>query len=756
MTRIWNPYTFTPLGNPIVGEAPPVLRVLGGMQATAQQLSYAQQRFTQFVMQARLSTVPNPTEAGRLPDGTQYRIVKVGPQTTMEIWPGGVADLDEIFHGILRENGEVEVDGKLLLHEFRGNGKPYIDTAELYGDFHGANVLNTYCWRAFNRKDLSGAAAKLAQFGRGAHVAYTQALKSRSNADKYATRHIGGGVIVGDIVEGGISKKAVYFFRYVPGTGIVTRRGEVLTEAMMKVKLPKYIKDLFGGAPLPPTEHEWQLASTALNESAILGAAAVTSGNYSSLARIMAFPAYAMTVGSNDAYFIWQEYKPHPDGAPQEHTKHSVLLMASFTFGDGYVTGAVSTASAKGIFEFSLLPVNLPEPSTHVGVIGVTHVAGALTVFRRETIFDHYDLENGAPFVKIVQQVREYWGGGSVIRNKAREWESASGSQSGTVTLSWVNVETTHYNGPADGLPEGLSAWTTVARQRVDRTGTGSRSLKEKPMTGLGQIITFGVEGVFQVSSGSRTPFDESGSANCSSWGIGPPQVVKNWISWADPPMPNVPFDASPTTTSPYTDTLAPSTGHNSFKYGGLQKWANGIGSVVLPSEALSWGGRTEKEYAFSILGFVPLTGESEDAGSTGTYTQELQKNEGVFDSETLNANGPQHSIPSMTILKKFEDDERIKEIKESGRFGFDSPLMSINTKYYPYETLGITILFNISQLGGHQCLYTIKSTATKGGVRYAERYDMGWGSLVDNPYDIHYSPISVPGQLTHFIGTTQ
>lgn len=87
MTRIWNPYTFTPLGNPIVGEAPPVLRVMGGAQATAQQLSYAQQRFTQFVMQARLSTVPNPTEAGRLPDGTQYRIVKVGPQTTMEIWP---------------------------------------------------------------------------------------------------------------------------------------------------------------------------------------------------------------------------------------------------------------------------------------------------------------------------------------------------------------------------------------------------------------------------------------------------------------------------------------------------------------------------------------------------------------------------------------------------------------------------------------------------------------------------------------------
>lgn len=89
MTRIWNPYVFTPLGNHIVGEAPPALRVMGGMQATAGQLSHAQQRFVQFVMQTRLSTVPNPTEVGRLPDGTQYRIVKLGPQTTMEIWPAG-------------------------------------------------------------------------------------------------------------------------------------------------------------------------------------------------------------------------------------------------------------------------------------------------------------------------------------------------------------------------------------------------------------------------------------------------------------------------------------------------------------------------------------------------------------------------------------------------------------------------------------------------------------------------------------------
>ena len=129
MTRIWNPYVFTPLGNPIVGESPPVLRVMGGMQATAQQLSYAQQRFTQFVMQARLSTVPNPTEAGRLPDGTQYRIVKVGPQTTMEIWlAGALPDTSDVANGLLRRIDFRTAGGKLLIHEFRENGESYIDT----------------------------------------------------------------------------------------------------------------------------------------------------------------------------------------------------------------------------------------------------------------------------------------------------------------------------------------------------------------------------------------------------------------------------------------------------------------------------------------------------------------------------------------------------------------------------------------------------------------------------------------------------
>ena len=96
---IWNPFAFTPTGQAMAPVAPPALRVIGG-QATAQQLTHAQDAFYRFCASTRLSAVPNPVETGRLPDGTQYRIVKVGPQTTMEIWPGG-GEAQKVFSGIL-------------------------------------------------------------------------------------------------------------------------------------------------------------------------------------------------------------------------------------------------------------------------------------------------------------------------------------------------------------------------------------------------------------------------------------------------------------------------------------------------------------------------------------------------------------------------------------------------------------------------------------------------------------------------------
>lgn len=86
MSRIWNPLAFDIFGNPNPIVAPPQLRVLGGALTEVQALS-AQNVFAKFCGSARLSSVPNPTEYGQLPDGSQYKIVDVAGNRTMLVWP---------------------------------------------------------------------------------------------------------------------------------------------------------------------------------------------------------------------------------------------------------------------------------------------------------------------------------------------------------------------------------------------------------------------------------------------------------------------------------------------------------------------------------------------------------------------------------------------------------------------------------------------------------------------------------------------
>lgn len=88
MSNIRNPFVFTPTGEAMPVAAPPHLRVMQG-QATPEQLDMAQKVFYQFCSRARLSVVPNPREAGRLPDGSRYEIIVVGTVQTMLLWPVG-------------------------------------------------------------------------------------------------------------------------------------------------------------------------------------------------------------------------------------------------------------------------------------------------------------------------------------------------------------------------------------------------------------------------------------------------------------------------------------------------------------------------------------------------------------------------------------------------------------------------------------------------------------------------------------------
>lgn len=84
---IWNPHATTLLGQPLPAMAPPVLRVWGDGLASTMHHAMAQAAFARFCATTRTSQAPNPSERGRLPDGTFYRISTVGNSSVMEIWP---------------------------------------------------------------------------------------------------------------------------------------------------------------------------------------------------------------------------------------------------------------------------------------------------------------------------------------------------------------------------------------------------------------------------------------------------------------------------------------------------------------------------------------------------------------------------------------------------------------------------------------------------------------------------------------------
>ena len=84
MSGLWNPFAFGVTGNPVLAETPPALRVYGA-EPTKEQLAMAQHAFARFCSTSRLSAVPNPVERGRLPDGSEYRIVVVGKTPIMEV-----------------------------------------------------------------------------------------------------------------------------------------------------------------------------------------------------------------------------------------------------------------------------------------------------------------------------------------------------------------------------------------------------------------------------------------------------------------------------------------------------------------------------------------------------------------------------------------------------------------------------------------------------------------------------------------------
>lgn len=127
---LWSPYAFSVTGQPVGVVAPPALRVMGG-PATAQQLAMAQQAYSNFCMQARLSVAPNPTAQGALPDGTRYTISVVGPQSVMTIWPAAVED-EEVCFGFVFRVMRAEAQSTLYVIDVKVNKGVHTDDWRIF------------------------------------------------------------------------------------------------------------------------------------------------------------------------------------------------------------------------------------------------------------------------------------------------------------------------------------------------------------------------------------------------------------------------------------------------------------------------------------------------------------------------------------------------------------------------------------------------------------------------------------------------
>lgn len=150
MSRIWNPLAFDIFGNPNPIVAPPQLRVLGGTLTEVQALS-AQNVFAKFCNSARLSSVPNPTEYGQLPDGSQYKIVDVAGNRTMLVWASEGDGGSEEGGGMIclppsRPNVDFTVPYKSVSALFRraSSETVVLDVFSLYAEVSSDGSVVTY------------------------------------------------------------------------------------------------------------------------------------------------------------------------------------------------------------------------------------------------------------------------------------------------------------------------------------------------------------------------------------------------------------------------------------------------------------------------------------------------------------------------------------------------------------------------------------------------------------------------------------
>ena len=738
MTRIWNPYTFTPLGNPIVGEAPPVLRVMGGMQATAQQLSYAQQRFTQFVMQARLSVVPNPTEAGRLPDGTQYRIVKVGPQTVMEIWPGRLTEVAAaLFSGVVRMCGDEGVGAERRHKEFKQNKGPGNDPPEyrlsalLYSVPPAPTGVqlpleSDPVWQIFRRTDLSGPAAKLAQFGRGACAAYRGYFRRAGVSPD--GRSMGDGMVV--LREPGGGKKRVFCYSFSPTGALLSVEAKIAKESEMGMKLPADLKALFDGAPVPPSAAQWASAQTLVTTDRLRTITSVPAGEPLSVAvNGIGFPGIASTAEGVEAYAAYEFMDPRAL-PPENYVRTGGLIKFAFSLAGGGIAAA-ATAQDAGIIGYHIpLPQNLPM-DTHTGAVGVTHVGGELTIFRRVTTIRDYARDVNAAgtapvYVPTLMRVEVTWSGG------------AAGSVTTYVETEYQTIEgSSSYSGAWAKISERMETYTTPEYYGVITVETfyetwahtqqisASRTIVEKPDPNRGDVRGLMVEGMFHVyrAEVSEYSFQMTGGA---TYTLEDEYFCGSITYYGVDGEYGISYDRVP--YQPHADT----PGSEQIVW-----YADGAYTIV-KSGSLPFG-----DSSLLDCGYDPQTDEyvwGPDAPWVTNYTFDVVNRIQEYVSDVIVADTQTLEVDGLGVLREFEIDAYIEQMTDpegSGLLG-RSPIYAIRSPdgfadVYP-------LIGRRSHLGGAQAIVKLYAYSRRHGE--FRSWAATKGTLVETEIDRNYNSL--------------
>lgn len=209
---IWNPFAFTPTGQATATVAPPALRAYGA-EPTAEQRAMAQTVYVAFCSRVRLSSVPNPTEQGRFPDGTSYRITVLGPQTVMEIWPVPDDDLRRSGIGLVLTT----LDGGLVsghIHKDGDRPQPYILTPRV----KKGSRITTGKWRVRKVDGYSGGKAVwMNKAGKQATVGVDGAVFDRDLLDYVSLDRIFG-----------TNNRAYWAGEYYPGARFFTDKEKPL------------------------------------------------------------------------------------------------------------------------------------------------------------------------------------------------------------------------------------------------------------------------------------------------------------------------------------------------------------------------------------------------------------------------------------------------------------------------------------------------------------------------------------------------